>query len=150
MAGAGPHVLLDAGVVVGVGGGDDLFSVEEMGLAKGMERFGQLVGVLWGQIVSCTMFGCAGSEVTVAIVGTHLHNSNCCLFLVHGYCFFCLLLVQDMNCTVQSDRTFKGGHKNFLVTKARELFLIKKLNSAPKNNVYVVSLIFDLSIVNSS
>lgn len=63
------------GVVVGVGGGDDLFSVGEMGLAKGMGRLGLLVGVLRGQMVPRTMFGCAGSEVTAAIVGTRLHNS---------------------------------------------------------------------------
>lgn len=40
------------GVVVGVGGGDDLFLVEEMGLAKGTGKAGQLVGVLWVQMVS--------------------------------------------------------------------------------------------------
>lgn len=37
---------------MGVGGGDGLFSVEEMGLAKGTGRLGQLVGVLRGQMVS--------------------------------------------------------------------------------------------------
>lgn len=36
------------GVAVGVGGGDDLFSGGEMGLAKGMGRLGLLVGVLRG------------------------------------------------------------------------------------------------------
>lgn len=40
------------GVAVGLGGGDGLFSVEEMGLAKGTGRLGWLVGVLQGQTVS--------------------------------------------------------------------------------------------------
>lgn len=39
-------------MVVGAGGGDGLFSVEEMGLAKGTGRLGRLVGVLRGQMVS--------------------------------------------------------------------------------------------------
>ncbi len=40
------------GVAVGVRGGDDLFSLEEMRLAKETERLGQLVVVLQGQMVS--------------------------------------------------------------------------------------------------
>ena len=45
-------------------------------MAKRTGRLAQLVGMFWGQMVSGTMFGCAGSEVTAAIVGKRLHSSD--------------------------------------------------------------------------
>lgn len=45
-------------------------------MAKKTGRLAQLVGMLWGLMVSGTMFGCAGSEVTAAIVGKRLHSSD--------------------------------------------------------------------------
>lgn len=73
-AGAGPHVLLDAGVGSGCRRGRWLVFSGGIGIGqKGGER--RLISLLLVRMVSRTMFGCAGSEVTATIVGTYLHNS---------------------------------------------------------------------------
>lgn len=74
VAGAGPHVLLDAR------GGSGCRRGRRLVLSRGIgvgQRKGEnkLVSLLLGRMVSGTMFGCAGSEVTATIVGTSLHNS---------------------------------------------------------------------------
>lgn len=58
------------------GGGDHLFSAGGCEVGRGdRQSRANLVGVLWGQTVSSTMFGCAGSEVAAAIVGACRWNS---------------------------------------------------------------------------
>lgn len=102
------------GMVVGAGGGDGLFSIEEMGLAKGTGTWavGWCVAGTNGLLNNVWVCRVRGDSRHCG--DTSAQQQLCCLFLVHSSCFFCLLLVRnraELHSIEQWVGIFTGGHE---------------------------------------